>query len=126
MERREEVLEVKRRRLRESRAALVAAVAEKLPDWRFRVPPGGLSLWCELPRPVSSAFTHVAADHGVQLAAGPLFAPEGGLERRLRLPYSQPPASLTVAVDRLATAWDALPGRTRERTQKRRVPALVT
>jgi DNA-binding transcriptional MocR family regulator len=123
MARRDEVLEVKRRRLRESRAALVSALAARLPDWRFRVPPGGLSLWCELPRPVSSAFTLVAAEHGVQLAAGPLFAPEGGLERRVRLPYSQPPDSLAEAVDRLATAWDeGLP----RRAPRRRVPALVT
>ncbi|WP_148574570.1 PLP-dependent aminotransferase family protein [Nocardioides caldifontis] len=123
MQRREEVLELKRRRLRESRAALVAALAAKLPDWRFQVPAGGLSLWCELPRPVSSALTQAAADHGVQLAAGPLFAPEGGLERRVRLPYSQSPTALADAVDRLARAWEeGLP----RRTTRRRVPALVT
>ena len=123
MSRREEVLRVRRRQLRESRAALVAALAAELPDWRFRVPAGGLSLWCELPRPVSSAFVVAATEHGVQLAAGPLFAPEGGLERRVRVPYTQPPATLTDAVRRLATAWqEGLP----RRTAKRRAPALVT
>ena len=36
-------------RLRERRDALAAALSGPLPDWRFRVPRGGLALWCELP-----------------------------------------------------------------------------
>src|SRR4051794_14652773 len=47
--RREELYAARRERLRTQRDALVAAMAERLPDWRFRVPTGGLSLWCELP-----------------------------------------------------------------------------
>ena len=37
------------------RDALVAAVREHLPAWRFRVPDGGLALWCELPEALGTA-----------------------------------------------------------------------
>ena len=46
-----------------------------------------------------------AERHDVLLAAGPSFAPEGGLDRFLRIPYTQPAHVLTDAIDRLADAW---------------------
>lgn len=123
MRRRDEVLGLRRAQLGESRAALVSALAQELPSWRYRVPRGGMTLWCELPRPCSTALVTAAAQHGVQLAAGPLFAPEGGLERFVRLPYAHAPETLAEAVGRLAAAWDeGLPARSR----RRREPALVT
>ena len=126
MAERKQVLDVRLRQLAEARAALVAALATELPSWRFRMPAGGLSLWCELPRPVSSSLVLAAEQHGVRLAAGPLFAPEGGLERFLRMPFTQSPSTLADAVGRLAAAWDEgvrqRPGR-RSRDQD---PALVT
>ena len=100
-----DLLEHRRVQLRESRAALSEAVAEHLPDWRPNRPGGGLSLWCELPAPLSSALVPRAAQHGVLLAAGPSFAPEGGLDRFVRLPFGQPAHVLVEAVERLADAW---------------------
>jgi DNA-binding transcriptional MocR family regulator len=111
MRRRDAVRQERRQRLLESRAALVGALAEHLPSWCYRLPAGGLSLWCELPRPVSSALAAAALDHGVRLAAGPQFAPEGGLDRFVRLPFTQPPDALRDAVGRIGEAWDALPTR---------------
>ena len=110
MEHQAEVLDVRREQLLASRAALVGALARRLPSWRFRVPAGGLSLWCELPLPVSSDLCRAADRHGVVLAPGPLFAPEGGLERHVRLPYTQAPEQLELAVDRIALAWDEVIG----------------
>ena len=124
MARREQVLDIRRPQLAESRSALVSALADRLPSWCFRLPAGGLSLWCELPRPVSSAMTAAAERHGVHLAAGPLFAPEGGLERFVRLPFTQSPGTLVEAVDLLAAAWDE--GVRAGRRTPRRDPALVT
>lgn len=105
LERREEVLTHRREQLLASRQALATAVAERLPDWRFEVPPGGLALWCELPLPLSSALSAAAEQHGLLLAPAPGFAAEGGLERFLRLPYTHSPEDLRTAVDRLAEAW---------------------
>lgn len=102
---REPVLAHHREQLRASRAALVEALAEHLPDWRFHPPAGGLALWCELPESLSSAVTTAAERHGLLLTAGPRFAPEGGLERFLRLPYTQQPETLAECVRRLALAW---------------------
>ena len=125
MARRDEVFRVRREQLAASRAALVSALATELPTWRFRMPAGGLSLWCELPQPASSALATAARKRGLQLAPGPLFAPEGGLERYLRLPFTQSPESMTEAVDRLAAAYAELPRRRPSRSRQS-ATALVT
>lgn len=104
------VLEPHRARLREQRDALVAAVGRTLPQWRFRVPDGGLALWCELPGARASALAREAERHGVLLAPGPVFAVEGGLDRFVRLPWGRPVAELEDAVRRLALAWDVVGG----------------
>ena len=64
-----------------------------------------MNLWCELPEPLSSALVPRAERHDVLLAAGPSFAPEGGLDRFVRLPYTQPAHVLTDAIARLGVAW---------------------
>ncbi len=99
----------RRAQLRASRDATLAALAEHLPTWRVRSPGGGLTLWCELPPdgPGSSALAAEAARFDVLLAAGPNFAPEGGLDRFLRIPYSHPAPTLTEAIAVLAEAWRA-------------------
>lgn len=91
--------------LRARRAALVAAVGAQLPSWRFRLPPGGLSLWCELAEPVSTALAAAAGRHGVRLAPGPRFGADGALERFVRLPYTLPETELVDAVGRIAAAY---------------------
>src|SRR5262245_52991889 len=63
------ILADRRADLAARRSALVAAVREHLPDWRFDLPPGGLSLWCELPTPVGAALVGLAERHGVLLMA---------------------------------------------------------
>ncbi len=100
------LLEERRTTLRTSRDALVGALHQHLPAWQIPVPAGGLCLWLELPEPVSSSLTAVAERHDVLLASGPSFAPEGGLERYLRLPFTLPADQLTEAASRLRVAWD--------------------
>ncbi len=106
LQRREEVLAARRDQLRDSRATLVSTLRGRLPEWRFVEPGGGLALWCELPEPLSSALTAAAERQHVLLASGPSFAPEGGLERYIRLPYTQSAEDLDEAVTRLAVAWE--------------------
>ena len=95
--------------LRASRDALVAALGARLPELRFRVPRGGLFLWCELPEGVDASGVAVAAeDEGLLVAAGPRFAVVGGLERWVRLPYVLAPEVMTDAVDRLTRAVETV------------------
>jgi DNA-binding transcriptional MocR family regulator len=101
----ESLLEQRRAFLRENRDAALVALAEHLPTWKVRVPSGGLSLWCELPTAGSTDLAPRAADAGVLLATGPAFAPEGGLDRFLRVPFTQPAGVLGDAITRLGEAW---------------------
>ncbi len=96
-----------RERLRVQRDALTEAVRDQLPQWRFRRPTGGLSLWCELPEPRAAELAARAEERGVILAPGPVFAPEGGLNGNLRIPYTRPVDDLHQAVAALADAWQA-------------------
>ncbi|TML30560.1 MAG: PLP-dependent aminotransferase family protein [Actinobacteria bacterium] len=98
------VLDARRTELRQRRTVLVQALARELPEWRFRVPAGGLSLWVELDAPVSGALARAAESYGVRLAPGPRFGIDGTMERFLRLPYTLPPAELDEAVRRIAAA----------------------
>ena len=91
--------------LREGRATLVDGLTRALPEWRLPEVAGGVSLWVELDRPLSSALVLAARTHGVLLSAGPRFAVEGGHERHLRVPFTGPADQLTRAVDVLARAW---------------------
>jgi DNA-binding transcriptional MocR family regulator len=117
LRRRGEILPERRAAVVASRDALVAALRERLPQWRFEVPEGGLCLWAELPEPLSTPLCAAADQRGVVLAPGAQFAVEGGLERYLRLPFTaHPPEVIRDAVERLALAWDdALSGRPGER-----------
>ena len=96
--------------LRAQRDVLTGAVREYCPDWTFQVPGGGLSLWCKLPEPMSTRLAVAAASHGVQVAPGSRFGAHGGLERWMRLPYSQPPDRLVEAVRRLSVAAASVRG----------------
>ncbi|WP_037333074.1 PLP-dependent aminotransferase family protein [Amycolatopsis sp. MJM2582] len=86
------------------RDALTGALNWYCPEWTFTVPPGGLSLWCRLPEPMSTRLAVAAAGHGVQVAPGSRFGVHGGLERWLRLPYALPAETLFEAVRRLGAA----------------------
>ncbi|NUK90828.1 PLP-dependent aminotransferase family protein [Streptomyces lunaelactis] len=91
--------------LREQRAALAAALTEHLPQWRWQLPPGGLSLWVDLGEPIASALAERALDYGVRIEGGTYFATDPGIfEQRLRIPYTTPADTLREAVRRMATA----------------------
>ena len=104
LERADDIVPARRVELRSRRDALVGALREELPQWRFRVPGGGLNLWAELDAPVASALARAAEVLGVRVAPGPRFGADGTMERFLRLPYTLPAADLAEAVRRLAAA----------------------
>ncbi|WP_246490702.1 PLP-dependent aminotransferase family protein [Brevibacterium oceani] len=113
-----------RRRLRQARDRLAAAVRAHCPDWQVVVPPGGMALWVRLPEERSGALTAAAAGHGLALVSGPNFAPAGGLDGWIRLPYTVARAELDQVAPRLAAAWqDALDRRAPQRQERARIVA---
>ena len=94
--------------LRENRSALLGLLGRHLPQWQTEHPDGGLTVWCRLPAPVSTALTVIAPDFGVRLAAGPRFGVGGAFEHYLRVPYTLPPERLETAVLALRAAQDRL------------------
>ncbi|UVJ40220.1 PLP-dependent aminotransferase family protein [Arthrobacter sp. CJ23] len=100
----EEPLGARLSMLRGNRAALLELLAEHLPDWQPERPSGGLTVWCRLPTPSSTALTVIAPDFGIRLAAGPRFGAGGAFEQYLRVPFTLPPAQLETAVRALSAA----------------------
>lgn len=114
LDRLDSVLAERRAALRAGRDVLLAGLAGQLPDWRVRTPQGGMALWCALPEVGSTALAVAARAHGVALAAGPNFAPQGGLDGWVRLPYVLGVEQLSLVPERLAAAWaDVRSGRVR-------------
>jgi DNA-binding transcriptional MocR family regulator len=118
----EALLAERRREARTRRDALVAALRQHLPDWRFDVPTGGLNLWCELPEARSDQLARVAERAGVRLARGGQFGVEGGLGRWLRVPFCVAPDEADEVGRRLAAAWQLA---LRERPTTREVTPLI-
>ena len=106
----EEVRAHRRSELTKRRDTLIAALRDRLPGWRVRVPDGGLVLWCDIGVPVSTPLAALAERHGVRLAAGPRFGVDGAFERWLRLPYTLAPEVLVDATDRIAAAFHSVAG----------------
>jgi DNA-binding transcriptional MocR family regulator len=123
LERRGEHWAANRARLRLQRAALAEALARHLAGWRFRLPAGGLALWCELPatrrRGSAVALAAEAERRGVVVSPGPLFGADGGFDSFVRIPYTRPEQELRDAVDRLAEAWVAVSDSSARRPERR-------
>jgi DNA-binding transcriptional MocR family regulator len=111
--------------LRDSRAALLELLAGHLPEWETAYPAGGLSAWCRLPAPISTALTVIAPDFGIRLAAGPRFGIGGAFERYLRVPFTLPPEKLEAAVLALRSAQDRLDAAPQLRRTLKNAPAVA-
>lgn len=95
-----------RGRLAAGAAALTAALAAHLPDWRPSRPAGGTFLWVRLPGPFATDLALLAPSVGVRIAPGPRFGPDGTMESFVRLPFTVPPQQLVTAMRRLASITD--------------------
>jgi len=101
------IIDQRRTQLRERRDALAGAVREHLPEWHFRLPDGGLTLWLRLPHGSATQLAAAVEAAGVHVAPGPVFSVEGGSDAWLRIPFAKPEAQLVQAVEHLADAWRA-------------------
>ncbi|GAA2868823.1 PLP-dependent aminotransferase family protein [Paenarthrobacter ilicis] len=121
-----EPLETRLAELRLNREALLELLPEHLPTWEVERPRGGLTVWCRIPSPCSTALTVLAPDFGVRLAAGPRFGVGGAFEHYVRVPYTLPPARLEDAVLALRDAQHRLDASPHlRRTLKPKEPAAV-
>jgi DNA-binding transcriptional MocR family regulator len=89
--------------LRARRSALMEALDEYAPAWKYSRPRGGLFLWVELPSPTATSLSVRARERGVHFTPGPRFGAAGLLDRYLRLPFTLPPDQLRRAVEVLAS-----------------------
>jgi len=110
--------EVAQRRRRESLARLdhlSALLRDRLPEWTFEPPRGGLTLWVQLPAPVAEELSRVALHHGVSIVPGSVHSPSGGCRDRVRLPFVLDADETSEGIARLARAWSACPRPAAER-----------
>jgi DNA-binding transcriptional MocR family regulator len=95
------------RELTDRLAFLQELVRHTLPDWAWRQPDGGPSVWVRLPAGNAVELAHIASRRGVLIAPGSLMSPTGGFGEFIRLPFDHEPAVLQEAIRRLASAWRA-------------------
>lgn len=107
LERAEEIGAMRRAEIRDRLELAGRLLAGALPDWSWRPPRGGRSLWIQLPGGSAAEFVQTAQRHGVWAVPGGTLAPDGAHRDRLRVLFVQPPEMLTEGIQRLAMAWAA-------------------
>lgn len=110
LDRADQILPHRRELLRDRRELLKSLLQEHLPDWVPSDSRGGMSLWIQLPAPMSSALSAAASRLGLTIPAGPRFGVDGTLERFIRVPYALPEDQLREAIVLLARAWRSVTG----------------
>ena len=112
----EEIRASRRRQITERLGMMEEQIARLLPDWTWRRPGGGLSLWVRLPRGNGAEFARVALRHGVSVLPGATCSPSNECSEFLRLPFVLEPAKIREGIRLLARAWSAYaPAERRER-----------
>jgi DNA-binding transcriptional MocR family regulator len=102
--------EIRREQLLRRRDLLASLLRERLPDWEFIEPRGGLFLWVRLPSGDARSFAQSAARHGVAVTPGSIFASDESNADHLRIPFVLDEESLGVGVNRLTAAWEEYQG----------------
>ena len=97
-----EVREHQLRRLRATAAALGPELRERLPQWRFAEPQGGLCLWVSTGGLSGAALAEAGEHDGVRIAAGTRFGSDGAFENFVRIPLTVVAPAVPAAVARLA------------------------
>ncbi|WP_329579452.1 PLP-dependent aminotransferase family protein [Kitasatospora sp. NBC_01250] len=99
-----EVREHRLAQLRADTAALLPALREWLPQWRFAEPVGGMTLWIDTAGLSGAALSHAGDQAGLRIAAGSQFGADGAFEGFIRVPLTVPAHSAAQAAARLAAA----------------------
>jgi DNA-binding transcriptional MocR family regulator len=96
---------LRRRQLKPRRDLMAGLLRESLPDWKFRLPAGGLFLWVKLPAGDAREFAQVALRHGTLILPGPAMSAAEQHASFIRLPFLADDEMLRTGVRRLAAAW---------------------
>lgn len=96
---------LRRDQVQERLDAMTRGLARHLPDWTWKKPAGGLTLWTRLPRGSAAEFAQVAARQGVAVLPGSVCSPSNGFTDHLRLAFVPEPAEIREGIERLARAW---------------------
>jgi DNA-binding transcriptional MocR family regulator len=107
MARIDELARVQRDEVRTSLDLAETALRLHVPDWTWRRPSGGRSLWARLPRGDAGAFAQIALLHGVAISAGPTLAFGDDHGSFVRVPFVHEPETIREAGRRLGDAWTA-------------------
>ena len=91
--------------LRGKRDAAATMLRERLPDWTFRTPGGGMFFWVKLPSGDAREFAQVALRHGVMVVPGPVMSAGDQQTQRIRLPFLADALTFANGVRRLTSAW---------------------
>ncbi|WP_406205006.1 PLP-dependent aminotransferase family protein [Kitasatospora sp. NBC_01560] len=89
-------------RLRATAGAFADALGQRLPEWHYAMPPGGLALWVATGGVSGAALALAGEQGGIRIAAGNRFGSDGAFEHHIRIPLTLPAAAVPAAVDRLA------------------------
>ena len=96
---------LRRRQLKPRRDLMAGLLREALPDWKFRLPAGGLFLWVKLPAGDSREFAQVALRHAILILPGPAMSAAEQHAPFIRLPFLAGDEILRAGVRRLTAAW---------------------
>ena len=96
---------LRQRQLKPRRDLMARLLRESLPDWKFRIPTGGLFFWVKLPAGDSREFAQVALRHGTLILPGPAMSAADQHAPYIRLPFLAEDKMLRAGVRRLAAAW---------------------
>jgi DNA-binding transcriptional MocR family regulator len=110
----DEMRDENRVRLRRNLALVGDLLTEQLPEWEWRRPRGGPSLWVRMPSGSATAFGQMALRFGVEIIPGESMSPTSEHRDHFRLPFTSEPAVLEETVRRLASAWRAYAPRREE------------
>ncbi len=101
-------LTLRRELARQNRDALVDALRRRVPDWRFEVPEGGLTMWVRTGDLSGSRLAVAGEQFGVRVPSGTRFGVDGAFEGYVRLPFTAGASVADEAVARLAAAAEAV------------------
>jgi DNA-binding transcriptional MocR family regulator len=78
---------------------------ERLPEWEWAMPKGGVTFWVRLPHGDSAEFARTAMRYGVFVLPGDAASPDKSHGRWIRVACGVEPARLQQGLERLVEAW---------------------